>query len=251
MKLNEKLAPIYFVAGLIVIWQLIVMILNIPIFILPPPSKILMTIITNFGQIAYNSSVTLFESAIGFIIANILGFLVAVICVYSRPVEKGVFPLAIALKTTPIVAIAPLLVIWLGTDIWSKIVASALVCFFPILVNSVKGLKSVEYEAKELFGIYKANGFEMFMRLRLPSSLSYIMAALKISSSLAVVGAIVGEFVGSNKGLGYLVVISSYHMDTPTLFAAIIGSAVIGILLYGIVEFFEKKFVFWNREEEI
>jgi NitT/TauT family transport system permease protein len=251
MKLREKLAPFYFAAGLVVIWQLVVQYFKIPTFILPLPTMIVTKIFTDFNQFIYNSGITLLESVIGFIIANILGFSVAVICVYSRSVEKGIFPLAIALKTTPIVAIAPLLVIWLGTDIWSKIMASALVCFFPIMVNSVKGLKSVEYEAKELFDIYKASGFEMFLRLRLPSSMSYIMAALKISSSLAVVGAIVGEFVGSSKGLGYLVVISSYHMDTPTLFAAIIGSALIGILLYAVVGFFEKKFVFWNKEEEI
>ncbi len=122
-----------------------------------------------------------------------------------------------------------------------------LICFFPTLVNGVKGLKSVEREAAELFASYGATSFETFWRLRLPSSLPYVLSALKISTSLAVVGAIVGEFVGANQGLGYLVLVSSYHMETPAMFAAIVCAAAIGLMLFWTVGLIEARLVFWQK----
>jgi NitT/TauT family transport system permease protein len=157
---------------------------------------------------------------------------------------------AIALKTTPLVALAPLLVIWLGTGLWSKVAASVLICFFPVLVNSVKGLKTVEPEARELFATYGASRWELFWRLRFPMSLPYVLAGLKISTSLAVVGAIVGEFVGANKGLGYVVMLASYHMETPTMFAAIFCAAGVGLVMFWGVSAAERRIVFWQRVDE-
>ncbi|MNZ79113.1 putative aliphatic sulfonates transport permease protein SsuC [compost metagenome] len=247
-KLKDALYPAGFAIGLLVIWELAVRLLSIPVYLLPAPSQIVTAI---DGALLNHTFVTLSEALAGFIIANILGLLTAVIFVHSKPIEKGVFPLAIALKTTPLVALAPLLVVWLGTGFSSKVIASMLICFFPILVNSVKGLKAIEFEAWELFSTYKGTKSEIFWRLRLPSSLPYVFSALKISTSLAIVGAIVGEFVGANKGLGYVVLVSSYHMDTPKMFSAIVASALCGLLLFWSICLLEKKVIFWTRTDDL
>jgi NitT/TauT family transport system permease protein len=247
-KFKDALYPVGFAIFFLVIWELAVRLLDIPIYLLPSPTDIVAVI---DGSLWSHMLVTLLEALTGFVLANILGMITAVIFVHSKPIEKGVFPLAIALKTTPLVALAPLLVVWMGTGYSSKVVASMLICFFPILVNSVKGLKAIEYEAWELFSTYKGTKSEIFWRLRLPSSLPYVFSALKISTSLAIVGAIVGEFVGANKGLGYVVLVSSYHMDTPAMFSAIIASALCGLALFWAISLIEKKIVFWQRTDDL
>lgn len=245
-KLIDFLYPAAGILLILLIWEVVVRALEVPIYLVPPPSKIFLSI--NSGMLVHLKT-TFVEALAGFMIANITGFLVAILFVHCRPLEKTLFPIAIALKTTPIVAIAPLLVVWLGTGTKSKIVASGIICFFPILVNSVHGLKAIEEESLELFKTYGASKREIFFRLRLITSLPYVMSALKISSSLAVVGAIVGEFVGSTKGIGYQVLTASYHLDTPQLFSAIFASALIGMFLFAVVGFIEKKVASWCKEE--
>ncbi|MBN2980858.1 ABC transporter permease [Cohnella algarum] len=246
-KAKDIMYPVVYALGLLILWEAAVLIFDLPLYLLPAPSDVVQVI---GADLLSNMGVTMFEALLGFLLANVLGFVTAVIFVHSRPVEKGMFPLAIALKTTPVVALAPLLVIWLGTGYWSKVAASMIICFFPILVNSVKGLKAVEHEAWELFTAYKGSRWEIFWKLRLPNSLPYVMSALKISSSLAIVGAIVGEFVGASKGLGYMVLVSSYHLDTPVMFSAIAAAAVCGLILFGILSWLEKKLIFWQKVDE-
>jgi NitT/TauT family transport system permease protein len=166
---------------------------------------------------------------------------------HSRTLEQGLFPIAIAIKTTPLVAIAPLLVLWMGTGLWSKVAAAALICFFPVLVNTVKGLKAADAEYFELFKSMNASRWKEFRKLRLPFCMPYLFAALKISSSLAVVGAIVGEFVGASSGLGYLILVSSSHLDTPILFTAIFASALTGIAMFHAINWIEARTVFWQK----
>lgn len=247
-KMKNGLYPLGFAIGFLVLWELVVKLFDIPVYLLPAPTEIVSVMDLTLGS---HLIVTLSEALTGFVLANIFGFITAVIFVHSKTLEKGMFPLAIALKTTPLVALAPLLVVWMGTGFTSKVVASMLICFFPILVNSVKGLKAIEFEAWELFSTYKGTKWEIFWKLRLPTSLPYVFSALKISTSLAIVGAIVGEFVGANKGLGYVVLVSSYHMETPLMFSAIIASAVCGLLLFWSVSWIEKKLIFWQRADEI
>ncbi|WP_141502804.1 ABC transporter permease [Paenibacillus luteus] len=247
-KIKDALYPVGFAIGFLMIWELAVRLMDIPIYLLPSPTDIIAVIDSSLWS---HMLVTLLEALTGFVFANILGLITAVIFVHSKPIEKGVFPLAIALKTTPLVALAPLLVVWMGTGYSSKVVASMLICFFPILVNSVKGLKAIEHEAWELFSTYKGTKAEIFWKLRLPTSLPYVFSALKISTSLAIVGAIVGEFVGANKGLGYVVLVSSYHMDTPVMFSAIIASALCGLVLFWGISQLERKIIFWQRTDDL
>ena len=242
----RALPPLAFGALALVIWQATVMALHIPEYLLPAPTAIALAF---DRSLAVQFAVTFTEAAIGFVIASVLAFAVATLFVSSRTLEDGLFPIAIAVKTTPIVAIAPLLVIWLGTGWWSKIVAAILICFFPVLVNTVKGLKAADVEYRELFETMGANRSQEFRKLRVPYCLPYLFSALKISSSLAVVGAIVGEFVGATKGLGYLIIISSAHLETATLFSAIIAAAFAGIAMFYAIGFAERRLIFWSSGE--
>jgi NitT/TauT family transport system permease protein len=244
MSSRQWLYPLGFFGLVVMAWQGAVLFFHVPEYLLPAPSAAARQL--DVGLLGH-AWTTLTEAFLGFLLANLLAFVTAVAFVYCPPLERSVFPFAIALKTTPLVALAPLLVIWLGTGLWSKVAASMLICFFPTLVNSVKGLRSIEPEAAELFATHGASSFETFLRLRLPSSLPYVLSGLKISTSLAVVGAIVGEFVGASEGLGYVVLVSSYHMETPAMFAAVACSAAIGLVMFWSVGLLERRLVFWQK----
>jgi NitT/TauT family transport system permease protein len=235
--------PLIFAVLSLAAWQAIVMATAIPEYLLPAPSAIFANI---DRTLAVQLAVTFVEAVIGFLIASVLAFGCAVMFVRFQTLEQGLFPIAIAVKTTPIVAVAPLLVIWLGTGWWSKIVAVILICFFPVLVNAVKGLKAADAEYRELFQTLGASRAQEFRKLRIPYCLPYLFSALKISSSLAIVGAIVGEFVGATQGLGYLIMISSAHLETATLFAAIAAAALAGIVLFYVIGWTEERVIFWH-----
>jgi NitT/TauT family transport system permease protein len=238
--------PLCFVIGLLALWQGLVVGLGIPEYLLPAPLVIVETL---DRSLLIESAYTAGEAMCGFVIASGLAFAAAIVFVRFRTIEQGLFPFAITLKTTPIVAIAPLLVLWLGTGWWSKVAAAVLISFFPVLVNTVKGLKAPEADFQDLFRTMRADPPQIFRKLRIPYCLPYFFSALKISSSLAIVGAIVGEFVGAEHGLGYLIVISSAHLETPTVFQAIGAAALIGIAMFYALEWLEKRVVFWTQVE--
>jgi NitT/TauT family transport system permease protein len=240
------IVPFGFFLGLVIAWQALVVAVGIPEYLLPSPLVIVRTLDTSLlTEIGYTAG----EALCGFVIASVLAFTAALLFVRFRTIEQGLFPIAITLKTTPIVAIAPLLVLWLGTGWWSKVAAATLISFFPVLVNTVKGLKAPEADFQDLFRTMRADQSQVFRKLRVPYCLPYFFSALKISSSLALVGAIVGEFVGAEHGLGYLIVISSAHLETPAVFQAIGAAALIGISMFYTLEFFEKRIVFWIQLE--
>lgn len=242
--MKTSLTPILFMVAVLVSWEIIVRLANIPAYLLPPPSAIIRSIDKSLFE---HLIVTFTEALAGFVLASITAYSTAILFVRWPTLERGLFPIAIALKTTPLVAIAPLLVLWLGTGWWSKITAAALISFFPVLVNAVKGLKVADKECYELFRSLNATRWQEFRKLRIPYSMPYLFSALKISSSLAIVGAIVGEFVGATRGLGYLIMVSSSHLDTDVLFSAIFASALSGIILFQAIGWIEQRVVFWQK----
>jgi NitT/TauT family transport system permease protein len=244
--MSRTLAPPAFGLLFLVVWQAMVVVGHIPEYLLPSPTAIIATI---DRSLAVQFAVTSIEALAGFLIASVAAFTIATLFVRFQTLENGLFPIAIAVKTTPIVAIAPLLVIWLGTGWWSKIVAAVLICFFPVLVNTVKGLKAADYEYRQLFQTLGASRAQEFRKLRVPYCLPYLFSALKISSSLAVVGAIVGEFVGATQGLGYLIIVSSAHLETATLFSAIFAAAFAGIGMFYAIGWAERRLIFWSSGE--
>lgn len=244
--ISRILPPTAFALSLLLAWQAIVVFCYIPEYLLPSPLAIVGTV---DRSLVFSFVVTFAEALAGFLLASTAAFGMAILFVRFQTLEQGLFPIAIAAKTTPIVALAPLLVIWLGTGWWSKIVAAVLISFFPVLVNSVKGLKAADREYHELFETMKASRGQQFRKLRIPFCLPYLFSALKISSSLAVVGAIVGEFVGATQGLGYLIVISSAHLETATLFSAVFAAAGAGIAMFYVIGWAERKLIFWTSLE--
>jgi len=237
--------PVLFGLAVLAGWQLAVTAADVPEYLLPAPSVIAASFDRSLG---YQLAITFAEALAGFAIASAGAFACAIVFVRFKTIEDGLFPVAIALKTTPIVAIAPLLVIWLGTGWSSKIAAAVLISFFPVLVNATRGLKAADAEYRELFQTLGSSRAQEFRKLRIPYCLPYLFSALKISSSLAVVGAIVGEFVGATQGLGYLIIVSSSHLETPTVFAAIAAAAAAGITMFYIIGSIERAVVFWQSE---
>jgi NitT/TauT family transport system permease protein len=197
----------------------------------------------NMDMLISYSGITLGEAFLGFICANILSFIIAVIFIFSKTIKLGVYPILISLQVVPIIALSPLIILWFGTGLLSKVVVVTLLCFFPILINTLKGFQNINTEYLDLFKVYSASKWTIFTMLRLPFSWPYIFSALKISSTLAVVGAIIGEFVGSDKGLGFLVLTSSYRLRTDIMFSAIIFSSVVSLMFFYLIVFLEKLFV--------
>lgn len=243
-SLKAVLTPVVSLGVIITAWEATVRLRDTPTYLVPRPSQLPAALPPD---LAHHVGVTSLEIVLGFALANAAAFLVAVVMSQSMLVERGLYPLAIGLKTTPLVAIAPLLVLWFGTGLTSKVVAAGLISFFPMLVNTIKGLRSFHPDEAELFRSLRSGRRDMFLRLQLPRSLPYVFAALKISSSLAVVGAIVGEFVGARAGLGFLILQSSYHLDSPQLFVGIVLAAGLGFVLFGLVSLAERLVCTWEH----
>ena len=230
---------------LIVSWELIDFIFDFNKIILPSPHEILTSSYENISIIASELLITGIESTLGFILGAITAYLIAIIFTYSEFSKQALYPYAIAIKSTPIIAIAPLLVLWFGNGIFSKIVMAALVSFFPVLVNSVDGLKISSENLELLMESIAASPLQVLVKIRLPNSLPYLFSSLKVSSSLAVVGAVIGEFTGASKGIGHLIVTSSYYFDTPLMFSGIIAVSCFGIAFFSCISWLERRIIFW------
>jgi NitT/TauT family transport system permease protein len=227
---------------LLVVWQIVVTALGVSDFILPTPLQILKVTIRFFPQLLRHTWTTTVEILLGFAIGNAVAVAMAVCIVNSRVVERALYPLIIASQTVPKVAVAPLFLIWFGSGLTPKVVITAIVCFFPTVVNTVQGLRATDERAIDLFRLVAASRRQVFVKLQFPSALPYFFAGLKISIALAVIGAIIGEWVGANSGLGYLIMYSTQTLRTDLMFAALLVVSLLGILLYLVTVLFERLF---------
>ncbi len=235
---------------LVVLWEVSVKILNVKTYILPAPTIIFDKIIRNIEMLLSYSLVTGWEIILGFLLSVIVGIPLGLLIFYSRFLERIIYPLLVASQTIPKIAIAPLLIIWFGWGIWPKIIVSFLIAFFPIVVDTVVGLKNTEPEMIYLVRSMGANRSQTFFKISLPNALPNILGALKVASTLAVVGAVVGEFVASDSGLGYLLIVSQGYMDTTLMFGGIIFLSILGIIFFFIIEFIERLVIPWKTEKE-
>jgi NitT/TauT family transport system permease protein len=250
---GKIIPPLSLGLAILVAWEAACRVFAIKEYLLPTPFQIAGTLFTEFPSLLVNAGTTILEALIGFVIANVSAIALSICMVYVRNLDKAFLPFAIALKTTPIVAMAPLLLLWLGTGMAPKVASAALICFFPALVNSLKGFTALSDGEEDLFRVYGASKTQLLFKLRFQRAAPYIFAALKVSSSLAIVGAIVGEFVGANRGIGYVILVASYHLETVKMFAALVMSAAAGIILYAAISYLDRKLVFWDvaPQEEI
>lgn len=233
------------VAVFFAIWEILVRGFHVPVYILPSPSRTLVTLVNNPAVYLTASAITLGESLAGLFIGVAAGVLLAVLLVLLPGLEGGVMTLAILMKSTPLVAIAPLLTIWLGFGVVPKIVITALMTFFPVLVNVLSGLQRVDPALTDLFHSWDASRWEVFRHLRLPTALPFVFAALKISAPLALIGAVVAEWTGASGGLGRTMWLAYTNLNLPYLFAAIFILAGAGMLIFRLLAWLETRAVFW------
>jgi NitT/TauT family transport system permease protein len=241
---------IVFIGG----WEVIIRLLNIKAYLLPKPSDIAVVINERWSNLLTSISTTILESILGFGISIILGVGAAIVLALSKTIEKSVYPYAIILQTIPIVAVAPIIVIWCGAGLQAIVIIVFLISFFPILSNTVIGLNSTDQNMKNLFFLYNASRMQTMWRLRVPAAMPYILAGLKISCSLSVIGAIVGEYIagvgGGKGGLGYAITVAAARLDTPYLFASGLSASVLGILFFLMINALSKKLLSsWHESE--
>jgi len=233
----EVVAPIVVGIFALVLWDIFVRVTQLPPYILPSPLLVLQTLITDWSELFPSLLITLQITVIAFIAAAISGLLIAILFTQSKWIERSLFPYAVILQTTPIVAIAPLIILWLKNNTFAALVVCAwIVAFFPVVSNTTLGLKSVDPNLLNLFQLYKASRWQTLIYLRLPSAMPYFLGGLKISGGLALIGAVVAEFVagtgGEKSGIAYRILISSYNLQIPRMFAALLLTTGLGVLIF-------------------
>lgn len=246
---GRYLPPLLAVAGILLAWEGGVRIFGVPAYIAPAPSDVGATLWEESALLFRNFLPTLIESVLGFLIGNLIAITAAVTFVHHKSVEKAFYPLAVFINTIPILAIAPILVLLFGNGLLAKVVIAALICFFPTLVNMVRGLQSVSPQTLELARILSASKWEIFWKVRLPSSLPYLFSALKIASTTCVIGAIVGEWVGADVGLGALIIDATFNFRSALLYATVFVSSGLAVLLFTAVTLAERMVVRWKPEQ--
>ncbi len=240
--------PVLAIVVLIILaWEGAVHYFKVAPFVLPAPSVILGKIVSSYQLLFTNALVTLQEVLLGFGMSVVIGIPLAILIVYSRIFERVAFPLMVSLQTIPKVALAPILVMWLGYGIMPKVMVAFLISFFPIVISAVIGMRSAEKEMIYLVRSMGAGELTTFIKIRLPKALPNTFGGLKIGIGQAVVGATVGEFIAAEKGLGYLQLIAQVRIDTPLLFAAVVVLSLMGVLLFQVVALVERVAIPWNR----
>jgi len=245
-KWRDRIPPLLAVAGLIVLWQGIISVFGVPTYIAPSPGEVLSVFIQQGDLLWRNFVPTVLEALAGFLLGNTIAILMAVGFVHSRGAEKAFYPLAVFVNTIPIIAIAPILVLIFGNGFTPKIVIAALICFFPTLVNMVRGLRAVSPQTLDLMRVLSASKPEILFKIRLQSSLPFLFAALKIASTTCVIGAIVGEWIGSNTGLGALIIEATYNFRSPLLYATVLLAAALAVMLFTITSLVERRLITWK-----
>lgn len=247
-SINRTLLPIIGLVILVFAWHFYVVLFAVPMAVLPTPSAVLGAAVKNWHLILDQGWITLLESLYGFVLAFVLGVPLAV-AIASLPMLNLMFyPLLIATQSLPKVALAPIILVWLGTGMESKLAIAWLVAFFPIVVDTATGLRATPMEFLDLASAVRANPLQTFFKIRFPAALPFVISGSKVAITLAVIGAVIGEFIGSNEGLGNLLLVANSQVNTPLAFAALFGLAILGIVLYALVAVVEAALKPWFGE---
>jgi NitT/TauT family transport system permease protein len=248
--IREALPPIAALLILVGAWWAYVEVNNTPEYFLPAPDAVAEELLDRPEFYIENAWFTLKNALAGLAIGGGVALLLAVAMAHSRLIEKGVFPIAIAIKVTPVVAIAPLFTVWWGFGVAPKIAVAALIAWFPMLVNGIVGFRSVEPAALDFMRSIDASTYQIFSKVRLPSSLPYLIAGLRVALPLSIIGAVVAEWFGSAEGLGRLIQISNANLDLPTVFAAVVVLAIIGVMLNLALSLIERSLLSWHSSSQ-
>ena len=243
---RRRLLPVGAVLLFLLLWWQAVEQFDIKPFIAPSPVAVAQVLVDRFGMLMTNLLPTAIEAVCGFLLGNLAAISLATVFVYRKTAEEALFPIAVMVNTIPVVAKAPILVLLLGNGMEPKIAIAAIICFFPTLVNMTRGLRDVRSEQLELMRILSASPREVFWRIRVPNALPYLFSALKIAASTAVIGAIVGEWIGSNTGIGALIIQATYNFDSPLLYATIVVGSTFSALFFGVISLAERRLLRWH-----
>jgi NitT/TauT family transport system permease protein len=235
--------PVLGAASILLAWQYLLPLLGVPAYIVPTPTAIFGVFQKNFSLLIDNLRPTLIEALAGFVIGNLAAVLLAVLFVHSRVLQAAYFPIVLFFNTIPILALSPIIILIFGLGMTPKIVIAAVICFFPTLVNMIRGLDSASDNEHELFRVLSATRSEIFWSLRLPRALPMLFSSLRIASATAVIGAIVGEWIGSDKGLGALIIQATFNYQSDRLYAAIVLSSSLSIALFCLVVLIERRII--------
>lgn len=247
-------APVSIGIALLLMWQIVCTLLEVPPYLVPTPALIAKTLVADWGMLMESLLVTLKITFLAFVLAVILGVSIAFVFVQSRFIEVSLFPYAIILQVTPIVAIAPLIIIWVKDTTAALTVCATIMALFPIISNTTLGLRSVNPGLLNLFRLNKATRWQTLRRLRIPSALPYFFGGLRISSGLALIGAVVAEFVagtgGTGSGLAYQILQAGFQLNIPRLFAALLLITLTGILLFWLMSALSRAMLAgWHESE--
>ena len=243
----ERAGPVLLVMALVALWQILTRAFDVPNFLLPAPTDIARLMVAEWPLIQMHSLATIWSILSGYIAASLFALMVSALMIRYPLLERLIMPIFVGLQSVPKIAIAPLILVWVGAGAGSKILVVASIAFFPIVINTMAGFKEVDRGLTDVFRSVDANERQMFFRLRLPYAMPYIFAGLRIATTLAVLGAIVAEWLAASNGLGYLVLSGSFNFNTARSFAAIIVLAVIGTAFFGLMSWIERM-ISWKRE---
>jgi len=241
----RRTVPIWATILFIVFWQVFCTVFRIDSFILPAPAEVVQSLMQYHQPIMMHALQTLFTTLVGFAMAIVFGLLLGIAIGIERAVYDGIYPMMIAFNSIPKVAIVPLLVIWFGIGTVPAIMTAFLISFFPIVVNVATGLATIEPELLDVLRSLGARKHQIVMRIGIPRSMPYFFASLKVAITLAFIGSVVSESIASNVGIGYLMMAASARFDVPLVFAGFVVISIMGIIMYEMTAYAERRFTFW------
>ncbi len=250
-KLRSVLTPFVGILAFLAVWEAGVALYQPPAYLLPAPSVIFDTFIREFPRLAFHGWVTAYEMLLGYFLAVAVAVPLAIAITSSQRFDRFVMPTMLFFQVVPKVAVAPLFLVWFGVGALPKVLVAFLISFFPIVIDAAVGLRSMSAEMTDLARSMGASRLQVFARFRLPTSLPYLFSGLKVAATLAVAGAVVGEFVGADKGLGYLLLVTNSNMETALMFATIVALTMIGLAFFYAVELFEAFLIPWHVTHRI
>lgn len=245
-NIKNKLYPIITLIVAVLLWQVIVDFKNVPAYVVPSPTSIVKTLISDFKVIMQNTKVTIYESIVGFIISIILSFVLAVLMDSFKVVRKSLYPILVISQTIPTIAIAPLFIIWFGFGPMPKIIVVVITCFFPIVISLIDGFEKVDRDYINLFRTMKASRLQTFYHLKLPYAMVNLFSGLKIAATYMVMASVIGEWLGGDSGIGVYMVRAKSAYALDKVFAAIIVIVFISIIIIYIIDFISKRLIHWK-----
>ncbi len=242
----NRLSPLAGILMFLAIWEAGVWLFNVPAYLMPPPTAVAKMFVQEFSKLMFHGWVTTYEMLLGYVLAVAIAMPLAIGITSSHRFDRFITPQLLFFQVVPKVAIAPLFLVWFGVGTTPKVLVAFLISFFPIVIDAAVGLRSMSSEMTDLARSMGATRWQLFARFRLPTSLPYLFSGLKVAATLSVAGAVVGEFVGADKGLGYLLLVTNSNMETALMFATIVALTIIGLVFFYLVEFLEAFLIPWH-----